>query len=99
MEDFQKESVQYTALPTFQRKGRDLRRHWFPHVYDAQLDQQSRILLPAPLREYAQLETRVTISGCGDWLEIWAPELLEQELERIGDNLEITQESVGEWQR
>ena len=99
LDDFTKESAQYTALPTLHRKGRDLRRHWFSQAHDVQPDQQSRLLVPAPLREYAQLDGRVTISGCGDWLEMWSPDLLHGDLERIDGVLEMTQESVGEWQR
>ena len=57
LDEFQKESAQYTALPTLHRKGRDLRRHWFSQVHDVQLDQQSRVLVPALLRSFADLET------------------------------------------
>ena len=98
-DEFTKESAQYTSLSAMQRKGRDLRRHWFSQAHDVQLDQQSRILVPAPLREHARLDSRVTISGCGDWLEMWAPELFRNDLDRIDEVLEMTQESVGEWQR
>jgi len=99
VDQFQKESAQYTSLPTLHRKGRDLRRIWFSGVHDVQLDQQSRVLVPGPLREYAQLDNKVILSGCGDWLEMWTPELFRQDIERINANLESTQEAVQEWQR
>jgi MraZ protein len=99
MDEFNKESAQYTAMPTLHRKGRDLRRHWFSGALPVQLDQQSRVLIPQPLREFAQLGGKVTIAGAGGWLEVWSPELWRQEIARISENLEMTQESVGEWQR
>jgi MraZ protein len=99
MDEFNKESEQYTAMPTLHRKGRDLRRHWFSGVHRAQLDQQSRVLIPPPLREYAELQGKVTIAGAGGWLEIWSPDLWRAEIARIADGLEVTQESVQEWQR
>ena len=99
IDQFNAESAHYTGLPAMQRKGRDLRRIWFTQAQEVQLDQQSRVLVPGPQREYAQLQGKVVISGCGDWLEIWSPGLLQAELDRISSVLEATQESVGEWQR
>ena len=36
-----------------------------------ELDKQGRILIPANLREYADLEKEVTIIGVGNRIEIW----------------------------
>jgi MraZ protein len=99
LEDFFKESEQYTAMPTLNRKGRDLRRFWFSGAHEAALDPQNRILIPQGMREFAQLSNRVTIAGAGGWLEVWSPDLWRAEIERISDGLEVTQESVQEWQR
>ena len=35
------------------------------------MDGQGRILLPAPLREFAQLEKRVALVGQGNKFELW----------------------------
>jgi MraZ protein len=99
IEDFQKESAQYTEMPTLNRKTRALRRQWFSGVHPVQLDQQSRILIPPPLREYAGLQNKVIIAGVGDWLEIWSPETFREEMQRIEEGLDSIQESVQEWHR
>jgi MraZ protein len=41
---------------------------------EAELDRQGRIIIPAPLRRYAELGTDVTILGNGDRVEIWSRE-------------------------
>lgn len=38
-------------------------------------DSQSRILIPATLREYAQLEKAAVVVGCNDRAKIWNAEL------------------------
>jgi MraZ protein len=52
-------------------------------VHDTQLDAQNRVLIPAWLREYAGIETRVRVIGVAESLEIWAPERLAADLDRI----------------
>ena len=59
-----------------------------------ELDRQGRILIPAPLREYAGLDGTVVVVGSGEWLEIWNPELFEAEMAVVDDELEHTLESV-----
>ena len=99
IDEFGRESEQYSSMPTLHRKGRDLRRHWFSGAHPVQLDQQSRVLIPAPLRQYAELQSKVTIAGAGGWLEVWSPERWRDDMARISEGLELTQESMQEWQR
>ena len=57
------------ALPM--SKSRDLQRFFFSAAFDAELDSQGRILLPAGLREFAGLGREVTIIGASNHAEIW----------------------------
>jgi MraZ protein len=44
---------------------------------DVTVDQAGRILIPANLREYAQLEKNVSIVGVRKFVQLWNPDILE----------------------
>ena len=50
-----------------QRKMRPL----FAYASKCELDNQGRTLIPAHLREYANLTKNVTVVGCNNHAEIW----------------------------
>ena len=98
-EAFEAKARQHTAEPDLHRKGRVLRRTFFPGAHDIELDKQNRILVPAPLREYAGLSGKVLIVGTGEYLEVWSPEEYEAEMARVDDQAESALESVELWER
>ena len=57
------------ALPM--SRARDLQRFFFSSAFDAELDGQGRILLPAGLRAYAGLQKDAVIIGALTRAEIW----------------------------
>ncbi|TPE52019.1 division/cell wall cluster transcriptional repressor MraZ [Maribrevibacterium harenarium] len=76
-------------LPSFQPQARRLQRLLVGHATDVELDSAGRMLVPAPLREFAGIERRVTLLGQGRKLEIWAAE--EWDAQR-NDYLTLSQE-------
>jgi len=50
---------------------RDFERRIYPSASELELDAQGRIIIPAKLRAYANLEAEVTIAGVRDHFEIW----------------------------
>jgi len=76
-----------------------LRRGLFHGAYEASLDSQNRILIPASLRDYANLKSKVLLFGTGEWLELWCPEEYEAELGRVAEELPAAQESAGAFDR
>ncbi|MCQ2448836.1 MAG: division/cell wall cluster transcriptional repressor MraZ [Clostridia bacterium] len=62
-------------------KSSKVKRKIFGNAFNVELDSQGRILIPAVLREYAQLDTDVHIAGVDTNLEIWDAELWRQENE------------------
>lgn len=52
---------------------RQFRRMVFSEAVDVQLDSQGRILVPAPLREFAGIEREVVVIGVHSSIEIWSP--------------------------
>ncbi len=52
-------------------RGRQISRMFFSMAFEATLDRQGRVLIPAKLARYAELERDVTLTGVDDRLEIW----------------------------
>ncbi|MFW1677559.1 division/cell wall cluster transcriptional repressor MraZ [Pontibacter sp. JAM-7] len=62
------------SLPSFNPAARRIQRLLIGHATDLDLDGSSRVLLPAPLREYAELDKKVVLLGQGQKFEIWSEE-------------------------
>ena len=58
------------------------------------IDSQGRILIPKNLREHARLESKVTVAGVLEKIEIWNTELFEQNVQHTLMHLEEIQISV-----
>ena len=52
-------------------KLRKLNRAIFATAFNVNIDGQRRIVLPAPLREYAEIVDEVIIAGANTYLEVW----------------------------
>lgn len=63
------------ALPSMNPQIKRFQRLFFGYANDLDLDANGRILLPAPLREYACLKKQVVLVGQGQKFEIWSDEL------------------------
>jgi MraZ protein len=81
--EFQAMLRKITSASPLSSVGRDLRRLLVSTVHETQLDAQNRVLIPPLLREYARIESKVRVIGMVESLEIWAPELLDSDLDRI----------------
>ncbi len=57
------------ALP--ESKAKDVRHYFFANAFDASLDAQGRVTLPAESRRFAALEKNVVLVGDDTRLEIW----------------------------
>jgi MraZ protein len=51
--------------------ARDLRRFFFNNSFDMELDSANRLMIPAPLMSYAELDKEVVVAGSGECLELW----------------------------
>jgi len=84
------------ALPTTQSNSRRVNRATFSNAFDSELDRQGRVLLPAPLREYAQIKDTVVVVGMYSYLEIWDKDLwttekafMEQQAWQMAEAVEL----------
>ena len=67
-EDIERKLV---ALPSLDAAAQRLKRILIGHASDCDLDASGRVLLPGPLREFADLRKRVVLIGQGNKFEIW----------------------------
>jgi MraZ protein len=72
--EWEKLEAQLAALPAFSKPVKALTRALASRAADCALDVQGRILLPAPLRAAAGLQSDVVVIGVLNRFEIWAPE-------------------------
>jgi MraZ protein len=58
-------------LSSTEPRARSLKRLLLGHAEECEMDGQNRILLSAPLREFARLDRRVVLVGQGNKFELW----------------------------
>ena len=77
-------------------KGRQLSRMFFSMAFEAALDRQGRVLIPAKLARYAGLSRDVTLTGVDDRLEVWDTAEWERYVSGADDSFaEIVEEFAG----
>jgi MraZ protein len=65
--------------------ARLLRRIILGNASQLDVDKSGRILLPQPLREFAELKAEAVLVGQGDYFEIWAPPSWQKQTGQIQD--------------
>jgi MraZ protein len=65
-------------LSSTNMQARNLKRFLLGHAEECEMDGQGRILISAPLREYAFLEKSVSLIGQGHRFELWDKERFDQ---------------------
>jgi MraZ protein len=66
-------STRVAALPLTDAAARLFQRQIFAGAFDAELDRQGRVLIPAYLRDEVGLDGDAIVAGIRDHAEIWAP--------------------------
>lgn len=77
--EWKKLSDQLTGSGISRAKMRKLNRAIFSRAFPTKIDNQGRIAIPAPLREYAAINEDVVVTGVNNVLEIWDKSLWEDE--------------------
>lgn len=74
-----------STLPSLNIHTKRLKRKLIGHATDCELDNVSRILIPVTLREYANIDKKIIMSGQGHNFEIWDEYVWHKQL----DNLDL----------
>jgi MraZ protein len=73
-------AAKISALPLVDQRSALLRRAIFSAAEDHKPDKQGRILISQRLREFAQIETDLTIAGVNTFIELWNPTLWDEKV-------------------
>jgi len=89
LEEWNRLAERVSALPLTDRRARAFRRLVFASAADAVPDRQGRLLIPPRLREYADLDSEVIVTGLNTYIEVWNTGGWAQERERVeGDDVD-----------
>lgn len=88
---------QLQQLPSLNSTARQIQRLLLGHATDVELDSQGRVLIPALLREHAELDKKTVLVGQGKRFEIWAENVWQQHRnmwlsQGLGDKQELVPE-------
>ncbi len=75
-----------TNLPLSQANARAFARLMLSGAFEAEIDNQGRVLIPEVLRKYAHLEKRVVIVGMHNRIEIWDEKKWEEYKKQSEEN-------------
>ena len=73
-EDWQKFEEKLRTLPLTNKDARKFSRFFMAGAAPCEMDKQGRTLIPATLREFAQMKKEVVSTGMADRIEIWSKE-------------------------
>ena len=79
LKTWQQMAEKHAAPLIAKQKSRRMSRFIFSPAFTEELDRLGRVLLPAPLRQYAQIKDVVLIAGVNTYVEIWSKEHWEAE--------------------
>jgi MraZ protein len=74
---------QVSDLPVTNRLARNFRRLLFANASDVVPDKQGRVLIPPRLREYANLDGEVVVTGLDTYVEVWSSEAWDEVREQV----------------
>ena len=69
--EWEKVERNLVALSSFNNQSRLLQRLLIGHAADVEMDSSNRLLVPAPLRKYADITKPVVLAGQGNKFELW----------------------------
>jgi MraZ protein len=95
IEEWEKLEDKIQTLPFMKGDVRSFTRVFFSGACELEMDRQGRVLLPANLKDHAEIDKDVVIAGVGSRLELWSVERWEEyQAEAAKSFEEITEKLV-----
>jgi MraZ protein len=82
---FERMSIQVRSISYLDSNSRMLRRILFANAEQVSFDSAGRILIPAFLRETANLEGMAIVVGSGEYFELWSPDNWQAQQTSLND--------------
>lgn len=96
MDEWEIVEKRVAALPSFKPSHQKLKRFFIGYASDVGMDKSGRLLIPGPLREFANLDKEVFLVGQSNKFEIWNGQLwktgYEEWMEEDTDSSELSAE-------
>ena len=89
MVEWESVSAKVSSLPLTDPRSALLRRAFFSGAEDLKPDKQGRILINPRLRNYAQIESDVVVTGVSRFIELWNPTLWDEKVLQQLENAEL----------
>lgn len=74
------------------KKSRELQRYFLASAVESEVDKQGRTLIPAMLRERANIDKNIVIVGMMEKIELWDKELWDKNNSEFGEIDEIAEQ-------
>ena len=89
-------SDKLTAMSVGDAKARQVARFFFSGACDCTPDKQGRVLLPAHLRDYANIEGEAIVTGMGNRLELWSTAAWAKTISDTEEDIAETSQALAE---
>jgi MraZ protein len=67
-------AARVASLPVTDASARTFSRFVFSGAFEVEVDRQGRVLVPANLRDWAELRGEAVVVGSRDHVELWSPD-------------------------
>lgn len=94
LSEWEKIGEKLNSLPNNLKEVRKFKRFFMASATTVDCDKQGRVLLSAPLREYAGLEKDATLVGMNDRIEIWDTKKFTDDLAVDDDEMDAIAEKM-----
>ncbi len=94
MDEWRQFEAKLKELPLSNSQARMFARSFFAGATECEFDKQGRVLLPQNLREHANLDRDVYITGAGSRVEIWDASTWETYTETMNTNMDALAEDM-----
>lgn len=96
LESWKAYSHKLSALPTGTASSRSFTRFIFAGAVESEVDSLGRILVPDFLKEFADLKTKVIITGLQDHAELWDEKRWKEYRGRVEKEADVLAEKLGD---
>ncbi|GAP02743.1 cell division protein MraZ [Fructobacillus pseudoficulneus] len=85
---------QLNDLPLGKKEARAFKRFVLAGAKEAEFDKQGRVIVDGNLKDYAQIDKEVVVTGAGDSFEIWSADNWQAYTEDTAENFDDIAEGL-----